>query len=421
MRPPRRGPIIARSTFDNPGHRFVPPRLHVRLDKRSASLKSRTAPNSYNLPCPPPCRPLARTVRFRSAFNSSLIRQPYPAPSRAIRLEASIPTPSTSSSSAPARPDYGRLSAQQGGQDGARPRAGPELRRRHQPHGEHEGFLFDIGGHRFFSKSKEVVDLWNEILPDDFIERPRLSRIYYARQVLRLSAEGVRGAAEPRPGRRALRCMLSYRLCEGVRPIAGPAHASRTGCATSSASGCSTIFFKTYTEKVWGMPCDEISADWAAQRIKGLILGAAVLERARAKLRRDGAAAARSVKTLIESFQLSAPRPRHDVGSRGAQDRASRAARSLMGRESSSAGIRRRHGRVTHRSPAATATTRRIAAARDLVGAAARAGRQHGPAAPRRRAAGRASSRYRDFLTVALIVTRPDLFPDNWIYIHDPR
>src|SRR6187402_2995964 len=44
---------------------------------------------------------------------------------------------------------------------------------------EHEGFRFDIGGHRFFSKSKEVVDLWNEILPDDFIERPRMSRIYY--------------------------------------------------------------------------------------------------------------------------------------------------------------------------------------------------------------------------------------------------
>src|SRR5579862_4470892 len=43
----------------------------------------------------------------------------------------------------------------------------------------YKGFLFDIGGHRFFSKSKEIVDLWNEILPDDFIERPRLSRIFY--------------------------------------------------------------------------------------------------------------------------------------------------------------------------------------------------------------------------------------------------
>src|SRR5439155_14693914 len=43
---------------------------------------------------------------------------------------------------------------------------------------EYNGFMFDIGGHRFFSKAKEVVDLWHEILPNDFIERPRLSRIY---------------------------------------------------------------------------------------------------------------------------------------------------------------------------------------------------------------------------------------------------
>jgi protoporphyrinogen oxidase len=42
----------------------------------------------------------------------------------------------------------------------------------------HQGFLFDIGGHKFFSKSKEIIELWHEILPDDFIERPRLSRIY---------------------------------------------------------------------------------------------------------------------------------------------------------------------------------------------------------------------------------------------------
>ena len=44
---------------------------------------------------------------------------------------------------------------------------------------EHDGYRFDIGGHRFFSKSKQVVELWNEILPDDFIQRPRMSRIYY--------------------------------------------------------------------------------------------------------------------------------------------------------------------------------------------------------------------------------------------------
>ena len=70
--------------------------------------------------------------------------------------------------------------------------------------------------------------------------------------------------------------MLSYAYAK-ASPDRRAAHASTTGCATSSASGCSQIFFKTYTEKVWGMSCDEISADWAAQRIKGLDLGVAVM------------------------------------------------------------------------------------------------------------------------------------------------
>ena len=74
----------------------------------------------------------------------------------------------------------------------------------------YKGYLFDIGGHRFFSKSKEVVDLWNEILPDDFIERPRLSRIYYRGKFYLLSAEGLRGAAQSRPFHRASLCLASF-------------------------------------------------------------------------------------------------------------------------------------------------------------------------------------------------------------------
>ena len=95
------------------------------------------------------------------------------------------------------------------------------------------------------------------------------------RQVLRLPAERRRGADEPRP-------LRSVGLRGVATPGAGSARsrtprASRSGCATSSASGCSSIFFKTYTEKVWGMSCNEISADWAAQRIKGLSLSAAAI------------------------------------------------------------------------------------------------------------------------------------------------
>ena len=149
---------------------------------------------------------------------------------------------------------------------------------------EYNGFMFDIGGHRFFSKAKEVVDLWQEILPDDFIERPRLSRIYY----------GGKYYSYPLSAFEALRnlglftsaaCMLSFAYAKAF-PIKEPRN-FHEWVRNQFGEKLFSIFFKTYTEKVWGMSCDEISADWAAQRIKGLDLGVAVIERAE-----EGAAAA---------------------------------------------------------------------------------------------------------------------------------
>ena len=156
---------------------------------------------------------------------------------------------------------------------------------------DYKGFLFDIGGHRFFSKSKEVVDLWDEILPDDFIERPRLSRIFYKRQVLRLSA-----------ARRSRRCATSAcsrappawpRTCAArATPIRQP-QTFHEWVRNQFGERLFSIFFKTYTEKVWGMSCDEISADWAAQRIKGLDLGAARADALERSLRPQPAVTAR--------------------------------------------------------------------------------------------------------------------------------
>ena len=79
---------------------------------------------------------------------------------------------------------------------------------------EHEGFRFDIGGHRFFSKSKEVVDLWNEILPDDFIERPRMSRIYYEGKFYSYPLRAFEALWNLGIWRSTL-CMASYRQGQG--------------------------------------------------------------------------------------------------------------------------------------------------------------------------------------------------------------
>src|SRR4051794_25262995 len=131
----------------------------------------------------------------------------------------------------------------------------------------HNGFLFDIGGHRFFSKAKEVVELWDEILPNDFIERPRLSRIFYkgkfyAYPLKAFEALNNLGYLE------SAHCIGSF-LYQQAFPHEHP-ETFHQWIANQFGERLFSIFFKTYTEKVWGMSCDEISADWAAQRIKGL-------------------------------------------------------------------------------------------------------------------------------------------------------
>src|SRR5438105_7072885 len=163
----------------------------------------------------------------------------------------------------------------------------------------YKDFMFDIGGHRFFSKSKEVVDLWREILPDDFIERPRLSRIYYGGKFYSYPLNAFEALRNLGIFRSAA-CMLSFAWAK-VFPI----RETRTfhqWVRNQFGEKLFAIFFKTYTEKVWGMSCDEISADWAAQRIKGLTLGTAVIDGLRRSFGRKAKAGA-AAKTLIESFR----------------------------------------------------------------------------------------------------------------------
>lgn len=281
----------------------------------------------------------------------------------------------------------------------------------------YKGFLFDIGGHRFFSRSREVVDLWREILPDDFIERPRLSRIYY----------GGRFYSYPLKAFEALRnlgllesvlCVLSY-----LRSRTFPKKNVRSfhdWVANQFGERLFAIFFKTYTEKVWGMSCDEISADWAAQRIKGLNLVEAVGASLRKSLKQGGGAVGRDgrpIKTLIEQFDY----PRRGPG---------------MMWEAAADRIRERGG-VIHMGHRLSRITREgggtyCVEARTAAGTAVRLRAPHvissAPLSelvqaldqPLAAAQAAAKLRYRDFITVALIVDRPDLFDDNWIYIHDP-
>ncbi len=200
---------------------------------------------------------------------------------------------------------------------------------------DYKGFLFDIGGHRFFSKSKEVVALWQEILPDDFIERPRLSRIYYNGKFFSYPLKAFEALLKLGVFTSAA-CLASYAYAK-VFPVA-PARTFHDWVRNQFGERLFQIFFKTYTEKVWGMSCDEISADWAAQRIKGLDLATAIIHGLKRSLRCGRKRAGRgrtdgdTVKTLIESFQY----PRKGPGmmwEAAARKIKAQGGRILMGRE----------------------------------------------------------------------------------------
>src|SRR6188474_483259 len=138
---------------------------------------------------------------------------------------------------------------------------------------QYKGYLFDIGGHRFFSKSKEVEDLWTELLPNDMLDRPRSSRIFYNGKFFAYPLKAAEallklGIVE------SIRCVLSYGKARAM-PVKNP-RSFEDWVSNQFGKRLFNIFFKTYTEKVWGMSCKDISADWAAQRIKGLSLWAAV-------------------------------------------------------------------------------------------------------------------------------------------------
>jgi protoporphyrinogen oxidase len=273
---------------------------------------------------------------------------------------------------------------------------------------DYKGYLFDIGGHRFFSKWEEVNQLWREILGDKLLERQRTSRILYRKRFflypLKL-ADVIQGMGFVE----SLRIVRSYVY---VRLFPFPEEASlEQWVCNRFGRRLYKAFFKTYTEKVWGVPCSEIHADWAAQRIKGLSFLSAV---------RGAIFHGRKthIKSLISSFHYPERGP-GQMWETLAERLRERGQSVLLGQRV----VRICHdaGRVTH------VVTRSSSGEQSFPGSdfissmpirsLVRALRPAAPAEVRQAAE---SLRYRDFLTVVLIVNRKDVMPDNWIYIHEP-
>jgi protoporphyrinogen oxidase len=279
---------------------------------------------------------------------------------------------------------------------------------------QYKGYHFDIGGHRFFSRSQEVEDLWTEILPDDMLDRPRSSRIFYGGKFYSYPLKGLEalrnlGMAE------AAHCVASYAYAR-LFPVKDP-RTLEQWVTNEFGSRLFNIFFKTYTEKVWGIPCTEISADWAAQRIQGLSLAGAVRS---ALFPPKPAPRDRVVKTLIDSFRY--PRKGPGMLWEACADHVRRMGGEVhLGRRVNGCSYDEASKLWTVQHVDAQGRTDKVTANHVISSAPIRE-LAHGlsPSMSPAALAAASSLKYRDFLTVVLIAPDRGVFSDNWIYVHDP-
>ncbi len=276
---------------------------------------------------------------------------------------------------------------------------------------ERDGWRFDIGGHRFFTKVKAVDDLWHEILgEEDFLMRPRMSRIYYNGKFFDYPLKASNALLNLGPVE-AVRCVLSY-LWARVRPPKDQSNfegwvAARFGYRLYG------IFFKTYTEKVWGVPATKVQADWAAQRIKNLSLAKAVLNAVLPKRNQ------KEIASLIEEFQY----PKYGPGQmweRAAELVEAQGSKVFM--NTTVTNVRHADGRATSVVAESDGASTEYPASHVISSMPITALlKAMDPPVPPEVVAAADDISYRDFLTVALVVPEECGFPDNWIYVHSPN
>jgi len=272
----------------------------------------------------------------------------------------------------------------------------------------YKNYLFDIGGHRFFTKYDEVKNIWNEILGDDFLVRPRLSRIYYNNKFFNYPLKPFNALMSLGLNNSFL-VMLSY-IYSQINPYRNVTNLEEW-VSNKFGKKLFNIFFKTYTEKVWGISCKEIQADWAAQRIKSLSLGKAVLNSI-------GFLGKDRITTLIDEFRY----PRKGPGQMWNK------AKELVEKQGGKVKLKsqviqfnRKDNKITSALIKSDGSLQEISGdyflssipLRNLVQVIK-------PPAPREVLNAAEKLRYRDFFTVSLIINKSNIFPDNWIYIHSP-
>jgi len=272
-----------------------------------------------------------------------------------------------------------------------------------------EGWRFDIGGHRFFTKVSIVEELWHEILPEgEFLLRPRLSRIFYRSKFFDyplkpLNALFGLGLFE------SIACVFSYILVKVKKPSKESQLNFEGWVAARFGWRLYRTFFKTYTEKVWGIPASSIQADWAAQRIKNLNLVKAIINAFGFKKSK--------ITSLIEEFEYPkfGPGQMWETCAEKLDTMGSKITFSSIAQEV----VREANGHMT-----VTFSDGSIQNAPFIISTMPiniLVTKISNPKPPQTVLDAANKLKHRDFLTVALVVPRKYSFPDNWIYIHSPE
>lgn len=274
----------------------------------------------------------------------------------------------------------------------------------------YKDYRFDIGGHRFFTKIEQVQDFWKEVLGDKFIKVPRLSRIYYQGKFYNypLSLFNTLTNLGILPSffilvsylKAKLKARINYQEPETFEEWVSDRFGRRLY----------RTFFKTYTEKVWGIPCNKIRADWAAQRIQGMSLKRAVI---------NALFGSQNAKSLIKEFDYPILGPgmmweacQDILNTQGSPVHLHTSVTKVQRNGTQIESITVQQGDDTYdvtgdhfvSTMPVTALLNRLS-----------------PPPPAHVLEAARGLKYRDFLIVSLIVNQPDLFPDNWIYIHSPE
>jgi len=271
----------------------------------------------------------------------------------------------------------------------------------------YKGYYFDIGGHRFFSKDEGINQLWEEILGPDFLKVNRLSRIYYQGKFFQYPLRPRNALFNLGPVE-SLLVLLSY--CRARLAPRSAEDNFEDWVINRFGERLYRNFFKTYTEKVWGIPCNEIRADWAAQRIRGLSLFVAVA---------NALFGGQRAKSLIERF--SYPKLGPGMMWQGFMERIVSGGGELKLQCEVSA-IHHENRRITAVEYNNGQVARQLRADHYIssmpIPRLVQLLQPPPPAEVLESAAGLA---YRAFIIVILIIDLPEIFPDQWLYVHSSK